>query len=73
MLESNSIGLIPFLQTVINFLNPIAMNGLLTYLGEGGKNAIIRPWVWIFLLFLSPMVGSVVFHWLVHFVRTISE
>ncbi|KAF9645156.1 hypothetical protein BDM02DRAFT_3189933 [Thelephora ganbajun] len=49
------------LKTASTFLSPIAINGLLTYLGEGGKGAIVRPWVWIFLLFVSPLVGSVVF------------
>ena len=60
-------------QTVSSFLSPIAVNRLLTYLGEGGKDAVVRPWVWIFLLFLSPLVGSVLFHWLVHHASTNPE
>ena len=59
-------GLTRSLQTVSNFLSPIAINGLLTYLGEGGKGAVVRPWVWILLLFLSPLMGSVLFSWSVH-------
>ena len=59
----------PILQTVSNFLGPLAINRLLTYLGNGGKDALIRPWVWVFLLSMSPLMGSIVFHWLVHFAR----
>ena len=61
----NEVGLKQNFQTVSNFLSPIAINRLLTYLGEGGKDALVRPWVWILCLFLSQLVGSVVFHWLV--------
>ena len=69
----NEMRLKPIFQTVSNFLSPIAINRLLTYLGEGGKDALVRPWVWILCLFLSPLVGSVVFHWLVHYARIDAE
>jgi len=35
------------------------------HLGTGGKDALIRPWVWIALLFIGPFLGSVIFQWFV--------
>lgn len=36
-------------------LSPFAVNRLLTYLESNGEDAIVRPWVWILLLFVDPM------------------
>lgn len=63
-------GLTPTHQTLSTFLSPIAINGLLTYLGQGGKDAIVRPWAWIFLLFSGPLVGSIAMQWSVHSTKT---
>jgi len=48
-----------FPQAILNFLSPLSINRLLTYLGDGGKDAVVRPWVWILFLFLGPVVGSI--------------
>jgi len=47
-----------FPQAILNFLTPVSINRLLTYLGDGGKDAVVRPWVWILFLFFGPVVGS---------------
>lgn len=28
------------------------------YIESGGEGAIVRPWVWCFLMFLGPFVGT---------------
>ena len=71
LMEREHTRLTPIFQSLSSFLSPIAINGLLTYLGEGGKDAVIRPWVWIFLLFFTPIVGSVSLQWLVHHAKMI--
>jgi len=68
--EEQTVELKSILQSVLTLLSPVAINRLLTYLGDGGKDAVVRPWVWILLLFLSPMVGSAVFGWWVRSART---
>lgn len=36
----------------------IALNRLLIYMQTGGKDAKIKPWVWILMLFLGPTLNS---------------
>ncbi|KAF9650725.1 multidrug resistance-associated ABC transporter [Thelephora ganbajun] len=50
-------------RTFVGFMNPVAVNRLLTYLGTGGKDALFHPWVWIALLFIGPFLSSVIFQW----------
>ncbi|KAF8592008.1 P-loop containing nucleoside triphosphate hydrolase protein [Ramaria rubella] len=47
------------LKCLTGFLPPLAVNKVLQYLETGGKDAIVRPWVWIFLLFVGPTLGSI--------------
>ncbi|KAJ7435253.1 multidrug resistance-associated ABC transporter [Mycena latifolia] len=42
-----------------NFASPIAMNQLLQYIEKREQGGVIRPWVWIVLLFLGPVLGTV--------------
>jgi len=49
----------PFPQAILSFLSLVSINRLLTYLGDGGKDAVVRPWVWILFLFFGPVVGSI--------------
>ncbi|KAJ7690181.1 hypothetical protein B0H17DRAFT_1331449 [Mycena rosella] len=47
-------------RVLATFSSPIAMNRLLQYIekqGEGGDN--VRSWVWILLIFLGPVLGSI--------------
>ncbi|EJU03262.1 P-loop containing nucleoside triphosphate hydrolase protein [Dacryopinax primogenitus] len=46
------------INVLATFLGPIAINRLLRYLETGGENAIVRPWVWILLIFISRMLFS---------------
>ncbi|KAJ7264445.1 P-loop containing nucleoside triphosphate hydrolase protein [Mycena haematopus] len=42
---------------------PYAMNQLLQYIETRDQNAhiVVRPWVWIALMFLGPIIGSLIF------------
>ncbi|EMD36160.1 hypothetical protein CERSUDRAFT_115127 [Gelatoporia subvermispora B] len=51
------------IQVLTLLASPVGINNLLRYIETGGKDAIIRPWVWISWLFLGPVVGSVVLQW----------
>ncbi|KAI0798592.1 hypothetical protein BC629DRAFT_232884 [Irpex lacteus] len=44
---------------------PIGTNRLLTYLENGGEDAIVKPWVWILLIAVSPIGYSLV--WQLYF------
>ncbi|OCH87310.1 P-loop containing nucleoside triphosphate hydrolase protein [Obba rivulosa] len=43
--------------------SPIGINQLLRYLETGGANAVVRPWVWIVWLFLSPTLAAIAWQW----------
>ncbi|KAJ6610803.1 hypothetical protein B0H10DRAFT_2059064 [Mycena sp. CBHHK59/15] len=45
-------------RVVATFSSPIAMNRLLEYVETKGQDAVVRPWVWILLIFLGPLIGS---------------
>ncbi|KZT60611.1 P-loop containing nucleoside triphosphate hydrolase protein [Calocera cornea HHB12733] len=45
-------------NVIATFLGPIAINRLLRYLEIGGEGALVRPWVWIALIFVSRMLFS---------------
>ncbi|EJD52269.1 P-loop containing nucleoside triphosphate hydrolase protein, partial [Auricularia subglabra TFB-10046 SS5] len=49
------------LRVLAAFLAPIGLNRLLNYIETGGEGAVVRPWVWVFWLFLGPWLGSVIF------------
>ncbi|KIK54607.1 hypothetical protein GYMLUDRAFT_48525 [Collybiopsis luxurians FD-317 M1] len=46
-----------------NLGSPIAMNQLLAFLETGSSNTDIRPWVWIILLFISPVAVTLSMEW----------
>ncbi|KZV76920.1 multidrug resistance-associated ABC transporter [Peniophora sp. CONT] len=45
------------------FLAPVGINRLLNYIEKGGEDAMVRPWVWISLMFFGPFVGTIVMQW----------
>ncbi|KIK69636.1 hypothetical protein GYMLUDRAFT_236138 [Collybiopsis luxurians FD-317 M1] len=47
-------------QVAISFVAPIGIKQVLNYLENNGKDATIRPWVWVSLLFLGPFLKAVV-------------
>ena len=36
---------------------------MLRYIENNGKDATIRPWVWISFLFIGPVVGTMAIQW----------
>ncbi|KAE9385996.1 hypothetical protein BT96DRAFT_960666 [Gymnopus androsaceus JB14] len=49
------------LYALAEFAAPIGLNRLLRYLESGGKDAMVRPWVWILWLFLGPVGATLAF------------
>ncbi|KDR83065.1 hypothetical protein GALMADRAFT_238871 [Galerina marginata CBS 339.88] len=49
--------------SVLSFAGPLAINKILGYLESGGANAPIKPWLWIVLLLVAPLVASILTHW----------
>ncbi|PVG02126.1 hypothetical protein CPB86DRAFT_772767 [Serendipita vermifera] len=58
-----------FIKVVIGFAGPLGINRLLTYIETSGKDAFIRPWVWISWLLIGPLVGSTAMQWYI-FINT---
>ncbi|KZV73085.1 ATP-binding cassette transporter [Peniophora sp. CONT] len=50
-------------RTLMSFLSPIGINRLLAYIEKDGEGALVRPWVWVSFLFLSPFLMSLLFQW----------
>ncbi|KAI0066587.1 hypothetical protein BV25DRAFT_1403282 [Artomyces pyxidatus] len=46
------------LKVASAFLAPVGINGLLKYLETHGEGDVVRPWVWISMLLLSPLISS---------------
>lgn len=52
------------IKALSNFAAPVAINRLLEHMehGEGAAGgSVLRPWVWVALLFLGPLVGTIAF------------
>jgi hypothetical protein len=47
------------LRVVNEFSAPVATQRLLNYLERGGKESVLRPWVWVLWLALGPAIASV--------------
>ncbi|KAF8953101.1 multidrug resistance-associated ABC transporter [Flammula alnicola] len=50
-------------SSLCSFATPTAINKILSYLETGGANATIRPWFWIALLLIGPLLQSTFVHW----------
>ncbi|KAJ6564563.1 P-loop containing nucleoside triphosphate hydrolase protein [Mycena capillaripes] len=48
---------------VAKFLSPLALNKLLSHLEDPSAESFMRPWFWILLLFIGPLIVSVAFQW----------
>jgi ABC-type multidrug transport system fused ATPase/permease subunit len=44
-------------------VSPIAVNRILVYLESPTPDIFIRPWFWVFVLFIGPLVASLFFQW----------
>ncbi|KAH7097832.1 ATP-binding cassette transporter [Auriculariales sp. MPI-PUGE-AT-0066] len=51
------------LNVVSSFLAPIGVNRLLAYIETGGRDATVRPWVWIVCIAVGPLLGSIAMQW----------
>ena len=51
------------IRVITLFLSPVGINRLLAYLESGGKDAVVRPWVWVSWLFFGPVIGTIAFQW----------
>ncbi|KAF8171621.1 P-loop containing nucleoside triphosphate hydrolase protein [Mycena galopus ATCC 62051] len=56
-------------RTLAAMSGPFAMNRLLLYIETREENLVVRPWVWILVIFLGPLVGSLSFQWYI-FINT---
>ncbi|KAJ7274255.1 P-loop containing nucleoside triphosphate hydrolase protein [Mycena rebaudengoi] len=54
---------------VANFASPVAMQRLLSYLETRDEDTVVRPWVWILVLFLGPVCWSLAFQFYI-FINT---
>ncbi|KZV96966.1 P-loop containing nucleoside triphosphate hydrolase protein [Exidia glandulosa HHB12029] len=55
------VGLV--IRVTTSFGSPVGLNRLLHYVETGGNGALVKPWVWIALLFLDPMLQSIGMQW----------
>ncbi|KZT60623.1 P-loop containing nucleoside triphosphate hydrolase protein [Calocera cornea HHB12733] len=46
---------------LFRFLAPVGINRLLKYLENDGADAVVRPWVWIACIFISPTISTLFF------------
>ncbi|KAG8799884.1 hypothetical protein FRC16_004194 [Serendipita sp. 398] len=67
--EFIALAFLIFLKVVVGFAGPLGINRLLTYIENGGRDAVVRPWVWISWLFIGPLVGSAAMQWYI-FINT---
>ncbi|KAI0941922.1 hypothetical protein AcV7_002478 [Taiwanofungus camphoratus] len=51
------------LRAITSFAGPISIYRLLDYMQTGGADAVVRPWVWVALLFLGPLSSSILIQW----------
>ncbi|KAJ7041534.1 hypothetical protein C8F04DRAFT_1208348 [Mycena alexandri] len=46
-----------------NFLSPLAINRILNHLENQDAESLMKPWFWILLLFLGPLIYDLAFEW----------
>ncbi|KAE9405641.1 hypothetical protein BT96DRAFT_955137 [Gymnopus androsaceus JB14] len=61
--ESILLWFLATFSSVFMLVEPIAVNGLLRYLEQGKEGATMRPWFWVLLLFVYPVVDSSFVEW----------
>ncbi|KAJ7283148.1 P-loop containing nucleoside triphosphate hydrolase protein [Mycena rebaudengoi] len=65
--EVSLMALLQAFRVLANFSSPIAMQQLLKYLESHDENTLVRPWVWILILFFGPTFGALAFQFYVFF------
>ncbi|KAL1726027.1 P-loop containing nucleoside triphosphate hydrolase protein [Schizophyllum commune] len=56
------------IQVFASFAAPLALNRILNYIEHGAVGMSVRPWFWVCLLFVGPMISSVTLQWYIHLV-----
>ena len=56
-------GLCLVITSICSFASPLGINKVLEYLETDGENATIKPWLWIFIIFLGAIIRSTAEHW----------
>ncbi|KAI0258861.1 P-loop containing nucleoside triphosphate hydrolase protein [Gloeopeniophorella convolvens] len=51
------------IKVLCAFLGPLAINRLLNYIETDGRDALVRPWVWIAGLAVGPTLGAMTLQW----------
>ncbi|KAJ7272088.1 hypothetical protein B0H12DRAFT_1200283 [Mycena haematopus] len=51
------------IMALSGFLSPLGINRLLEYYGLFCPQSLMKPWFWILLLFLGPMIASISLQW----------
>ncbi|TFK70801.1 hypothetical protein BDN72DRAFT_887852 [Pluteus cervinus] len=59
-------AIMTIVRVFLAFTPPLAINRVLRYLETGGEDTFIRPWFWISLLFIGPVMTSLSFQWYIY-------
>ncbi|KAJ7164189.1 hypothetical protein C8R46DRAFT_901348, partial [Mycena filopes] len=62
--EWATMALVLIISGLANFVSPLALNRILKYLEDPTAESAMKPWFWILLLFLGPVVYSLAFQWI---------
>ncbi|EPS98690.1 hypothetical protein FOMPIDRAFT_1037403 [Fomitopsis schrenkii] len=54
--------IITIVDTSLEFISPLAIRYLLLYIEKDGEGAVVRPWFWIFSMFVGPTFDYILFH-----------
>ncbi|KAG9104015.1 hypothetical protein FRC06_006095 [Ceratobasidium sp. 370] len=57
--EYRIMAIVMTIRALMEFASPLGIRFLLKYLENPSSPGFFRPWVWILLLFLGPVVGSI--------------
>ncbi|KAJ7268668.1 hypothetical protein B0H12DRAFT_1009709 [Mycena haematopus] len=58
-----SMAIMLSIMALSGFISPLGINRLLNYLENPDEESFVKPWFWILLLFLGPMITSISFQW----------
>ncbi|KAJ7495858.1 hypothetical protein B0H11DRAFT_2000914 [Mycena galericulata] len=59
----SSMAVMLVINALATFISPIGLNRLLNYLENPVSETSMKPWFWILLLLLGPLVSSLSFQW----------
>ncbi|KAJ7148752.1 P-loop containing nucleoside triphosphate hydrolase protein [Mycena crocata] len=61
--EFFSMAVLLTISGLSNFISPLAINRLLNYLEDPTAESFMKPWFWILLLLLGPLIYALAFQW----------